>query len=91
MKVFANNLELSRYGFSVSGGVGGSVVRNRVKRRLREIFRRLQLITGRDIIIIARPAAAMVDYSVLKNSVISLLSKARLISEDTKIQGSILK
>jgi ribonuclease P protein component len=78
-----NNLELSRYGLSVSSRVGGAVIRNRIKRRLREILRQVQLKTGWDIILIARPAAATVDYAVLKNSVGALLSKAKLISVET--------
>ena len=90
LKTLPNSLPHSRFGITVGRRVGGAVVRNRVKRRLRELFRRLRLITGWDIVIIARPAAAVVEYSVLKDSVNSLLSKARLISVDTNLQGSNL-
>ena len=84
LKAFPNNLELSRYGFSVSSRVGGAVIRNRIKRRLREIFRQIQLKSGWDIILIARPAAAKLDYSHLRNSVTGLLFKAKLASIETK-------
>ena len=79
MKVLANGLSLSRYGFSVSRRVGKAVVRNRVKRLLREILRQTPLQSGWDIIFIARPAAATADYASLEKSVNDLLSRARLL------------
>jgi ribonuclease P protein component len=79
LKTLSNKLSYSRYGFSVSSRIGGAVVRNRVKRRLREILRNATLETGWDIVIIARAKAALVDYSDLKYSVYSLLLKAQVI------------
>ncbi|MBN1366749.1 MAG: ribonuclease P protein component [Dehalococcoidales bacterium] len=86
LKALPNNLEMSRYGFSVSSRVGGAVVRNRIKRRLREIIRPIKLQSGWDLVIIARPAAAGTEYKVLENSVGNLLIKAKLISTETKKQ-----
>ncbi len=64
MRALPNGLRFSRYGFSVSRRVGGAVVRNRMKRRLREIMRRMPLRPGWDIVFIARsPAAARPDPS----------------------------
>lgn len=50
----------SRLGIAVPKGTGSAVDRNRVKRRLREIWRgRLaQIPPGRDYVLIARPALA---------------------------------
>lgn len=50
----------ARLGVTVSRRVGNAVVRNRIKRRIREWFRRQsQQTTGaHDILVIARPAAA---------------------------------
>jgi len=79
IKALPNGLALSRFGISVSSRVGGAVVRNRTKRRLREIIRRTRLIPGWDIIIIARPAAARVNYAALKESIGSLFFKAKLM------------
>ena len=87
LKALTNNLEISRYGFSVSSRVGGAVVRNRIKRRLREILRQIQLKSGWDIVFIARPVAAGVDYKDLKNSVSNLITKAKLASAETKPVG----
>ena len=79
MKTLPNGLSLSRYGFSVSRRVGKAVVRNRVKRLLREILRLTPLQPGWDIIFIARPAAATANYANLKKTVEALLSRAQLL------------
>lgn len=50
----------ARLGLTVSRRVGGAVVRTRVKRRLREWFRRHRELIPKeiDLVVIARPAAA---------------------------------
>jgi ribonuclease P protein component len=57
----------SRFGFSVSRRVGNSVVRNRVKRRLREFARinRGALAPAVDFVVIAKPGAAELSYAEL--------------------------
>lgn len=69
-----------RIGFSVSKRVGGAVVRNRVKRRLREAARHnvLSLAAGWDIVITARPAAAQAFYAELDAELRQLLTRAVL-------------
>jgi len=79
MRALPNEPTLSRYGISVSKRVGNAVVRNRVKRRLREILRTVSLRPGWDIVFIARPAAASTDYSGLKQAVEDLLTRAHLV------------
>lgn len=82
MKVLPNGLNLSRYGFSVSKRVGKAVIRNRVKRLLREIVRLTCLQPGWDIVFMARPAAATANYVNLNKSVKGLLSRARLLTRE---------
>ena len=57
-------------------------MRNRVKRRLREILRSAPLEPGWDIIFIARPKAAGASFASLKKSVQGLLSQARLLTRE---------
>jgi len=80
VKALPNGLILSRYGFSVSRRVGKAVVRNRVKRLLREILRLTPLLPGWDIIFIARPLAASADYTNLEKAVKDLLRRARVLA-----------
>ena len=82
LKALPNALGLSRYGFSVSRRLGGAVVRNRVKRVLREILRRMPLKPGWDIIFIARSKAAKAGYAEFNKSVTGLLSKSELLTEE---------
>lgn len=80
-----------RVGLVVSRKVGKAVVRNRVRRRLREGVRetlRDQLSDSAcmasrpsfDLLIIARPSAADVDYHELKRSLRSAMARAALLA-----------
>ena len=94
MKMLANGLPTSRYGFSVSRKVGGAVVRNKMKRWLREIMRASSLKPGEDMIFIVRPAAVATDYWGLKKAAEDLLSRAHVlvmkdgpVAANTRVEG----
>jgi ribonuclease P protein component len=76
-----NQLEYSRYGISVSKRVGNAVIRNRVKRILREILRLTPLNPGWDIILIVRSPSAESGYHQLEESAVNLLSRAHIVEK----------
>jgi ribonuclease P protein component len=60
-------LDQTRIGLATGKRLGGAVVRNRVRRRLREVLRVMapSFQPGWDVLIIARPAAVEADHDAL--------------------------
>lgn len=83
LKSLPNDIDRSRFGILVGKRSGNAIVRNRVKRRLREVLRREPVVAGWDIVIIARRPAADADYHHLQGAAQELLKKARLISDES--------
>ena len=81
IKSAPNNLETTRLAISVSKKIGSAVVRNRIKRRFREIFRGIKLSQSYDIVVLARRGSAVVNFSELKGSTVDLLNKKGLIEQ----------
>lgn len=67
-----------RLGVTVSRRVGGAVVRNRVKRLLREVFRLhpTWFPAGRDVVFVARPEAAALDLAGVTDEIVRLCQRA---------------
>jgi ribonuclease P protein component len=72
-------MDKPRLGLSVSKRVGSSVVRNKVRRRLKEIFRSSVsgLPTDLDLVISARPAAAEASFEELNQEFVRSIRKVR--------------
>ena len=70
----------NRLGFTVGKKVGGAVQRNRVRRRLREIYRlhEDELLPGHDIVVVARVKAVYARYGQLERSFLTLADKLGL-------------
>ena len=77
----ANDGPVTRCGYAISKRVGKAVVRNRVRRRLREALRSLQVREGFDLVITARPEAAAATYWELREELTTLLKRARLLAD----------
>lgn len=75
MRVLPNGLEHSRYCFVAGKRVGNAVVRNRVKRRLREVVRHASAPSGRDTVLIARKGSGAADYRQLERAVHNLMRR----------------
>ena len=61
------DLETTRFGLSTGRALGGAVVRNRVRRRIREALRVMapSFQPGWDVLIIARPSIVSADHAAM--------------------------
>lgn len=77
--VLPNGREVTRLGLTVSSKVGNAVVRNRIRRRLREIFRhgRHALPQGLDMVLIARQSAAEAEMPRLARAFERVVSELK--------------
>jgi len=71
----ANDRPQSRFGFSIKRALGGAVVRNRIRRRIREVirFHRQEISVGWDIVIHPKANVATVSFSALTAELLKLL------------------
>jgi len=69
----------ARLGVTVSRRVGGAVVRNRVRRYVREVFRQHRdwFADGRDVVFVALPKAAELDYHAVLDDMKRLAQRSR--------------
>ena len=84
LRTLPNDLPHNRYGFVTSKRLGKAVVRNRVRRCLREAIRVLSLAPGWDVVVSTKRTAAGADFHQLRASVIELLTRAGLPAEETE-------
>ena len=71
----ANELPQSRFGFSIKKALGGAVVRNRIRRRLREMVRchRLEIPAGWDMVIHPKSSVERAEVAALTGDLLKLL------------------
>jgi len=76
-----NNGIGNRLGITVSTKLGGAVQRNRIKRRLKEVYRLNEhlLCKGFNVVLVARSGSRLAVWSELESSVLSLFVKLGLI------------
>lgn len=76
-----NNRECSRFAISVSGRLGNAVVRNRVRRRIREAIRRrlVSVQPGWDILIVATTGSPSATFIELEEALADLLLRMGIL------------
>jgi len=72
-----------RVGFTVSKKVGNAVIRNRIRRRLREIAR--QVIPGQarpdlDYVLVGRQGALERDFAVMRQELVEALKRLKALA-----------
>jgi ribonuclease P protein component len=71
----ANGLPQSRFGFSIKRALGGAVVRNRMRRRMREVVRlhRQEISAGWDFVIHPKANVKSAAFAALESDLLRLL------------------
>ena len=79
------DLETTRFGLSTNRRLGGAVVRNRVRRRLREVLRVMapSFQPGWDVLIIARPSIVTADHDAMVGALRRTLIKGGALGGST--------
>ena len=78
-----NRLGLNRVGITTGKKLGHAVVRNRVRRRLREVYRLNEdkFTPGWDIVVVARSRCIHADFRKLTDAYLSLAEKAGILKQ----------
>ncbi len=73
-----------RVGFVTGKKLGGAVVRNRVKRLMKEAFRLNQhrLIEGVDLVLVGRHSLVNSSYQAVQKSLLDLFSRAKVLKKE---------
>ena len=82
-----NRTATNRVGVTVGKKLGHAVIRNRVRRRLREVYRLNEdrFLPGWDIVVVARSRCIKADFGKLTQAYLSLAEKAGvLIPEESQ-------
>ena len=76
-----NRTDSNRVGITVSKKLGKAHIRNRMRRRLREVYRLNEdlFLSGWDIVVVARTKAVFADFATLTQAYLHLAEKAGIL------------
>ena len=80
-----NRSQTNRVGLTVGKKLGHAVIRNRVRRRLREVYRlnEAAFAPGWDIVVVARSRAIEADFGKLTRAYLQLADKAGILDPNS--------
>ena len=84
-----NRTGTNRIGITVGKKLGHAVVRNRARRRIREVYRlnEQKFQPGWDIVVVARTRCVSADFASLTEAFLSLAEKAGILAQSQEVQA----
>ena len=79
-----NNINVTRIGYSITKKIGNSVVRNKIRRRMKEICRLRfhQLKDGYDLIFIPKKNVVDLSYKELESAMLHILKVGKVLKDE---------
>jgi ribonuclease P protein component len=78
-----NNLQETRFGITITKKVGKAVIRNKIRRRIKEIYRKnlYRIKSGYDLIIIPKQNVVDISYKELESAMIHILKISNMLKD----------
>ena len=78
-----NGKNINRLGITTGGKLGKAVIRNRIRRRIKEAYRLSEerMRYGYDIVVVARGRSVTTDYHHIESDLLHCLQKLGILSE----------
>lgn len=84
LRTLASNEAETRFGFIATRRIGNAVVRNKLRRRLKEILRIAPVKSGWDLVFIVRKNSVDATFDSLKRAVHNLLRRSNLLESSPR-------
>lgn len=87
--VMKNNLGYTRVGYTVTKKVGNSVVRNRIRRQMKEIYRLnfYRIEKNYDLIFIPKQNVVDISFEELESAMLHILKLSKVIKKESGKNG----
>jgi ribonuclease P protein component len=86
VRAMRTDLPTTRFAFSTGKKLGGAVIRNRTRRRIRESLRPMLpvLAPGWDVLVVARPATAEAPQAAIAADLVRLLARVGVLEPEPR-------